>query len=627
MVIYARLLSWQKRYDPLIPLVVGALPQTTKKRVPMRKPYFFIAILTGTLGLGYAGYQFLHYKHHDPRVLSPHEVDESITYSNILPVDYVGPATCAECHPTQHTRWKTHPHAVMNQMASPLSIKGDFSDVEITLPGGKARFYTDTSGRYFMTVNKDGQKHRQYVVTRTVGSRYMQFYIGRQLYGPESEDDPIYREHMLPFSYWFKMKRWYPRQYFDPDGDEVLHEGIPQIEAIHKRPDVRLYTAVCMNCHNTYPYAYKIFNHNFVGFPDATMRAAVEPLSEVLSKDIEVKPTAESFSNMVYRMDPEKHLVTMGISCESCHFGGREHAIHQKKIRFLPTSKYVQVKSHDPDNPLTAERKNPITVMGICIQCHSGNGKRYPNGAGKGNSREGLDFRLGFCTSELRCVDCHDPHRPSEGPSGGPTKLSHLALCVKCHDQYADQKAALAHSKHSLDSGVNCMDCHMPRYTQGLDDLIRTHRITNPVEVSMVSEGSANACNLCHLDKSLRWTLKELEKGWGTRIEPQSNWKNYSQLDEPVGDYWLNGEDNHLRLVATQCYARSPLGKKKLPDLIRCLNDSEPINRVFHSCAVQKLCGREPHSPLGVNITASPVQREQQIEALLTKMGLLKSGE
>jgi len=45
----------------------------------------------------------------------------------------------------------------------------------------------------------------------------------------------------------------------------------------------------------------------------------------------------------------------------------------------------------------------------------------------------------------------------------------------------------------------------MPRYTQGIEDLVRTHRISRPVEESMVARDSANACNLCHLDKPLSW--------------------------------------------------------------------------------------------------------------------------
>jgi hypothetical protein len=587
----------------------------------MRTPFLYLAIVTAVLGVGWSAYLLLRPRTPDPRILPPDEIDFAETYSNILPADYVGPNTCKECHPSQHSRWQRHPHSKMNRMASSATIQGDFANVRVSFPGADVRFTTDEHGKYYMTVLRDNRLHRRYLVTRTVGSRFMQFYIGKQVEGPEADDDPIQNEHMLPFAYWFKLKRWLPRQYFDPDGDEPLCHGVPQLEAIHRRPDVRPYNAVCMNCHNTFPYAFRMFNKDFVGFPDATVAGALEPLSNALAKTVPVQPTLESFESLNGRLDPEKHLVTLGISCESCHFGGREHAKHQKEIRFLPTSKFIRVKDHDPDKHMTPDRYNPVTVLGICVQCHSGNGRTYPNGAGKGNSREGLDFHAGFCTTKLRCVNCHEPHTPSAQPSGGPTSARHLALCVKCHDQYAEPKKALAHARHPVGARVDCMDCHMPRYTQGLDQLIRSHRISHPVEEVMVKEGSANACNVCHLDKSMRWTLDELNNGWGKKIEPQEDWAVYSRLDEPVGRLWLQGTDNHLRLIAAQCYARSPLGKKMLPELLRALNDPEPLNRVFTQCAVQRVRGQKPHELLAVDITDTPANRQAQIEALIKKMG------
>ncbi len=556
----------------------------------------------------------------DDRLLPPDEVDHSITYSNILPDDYVGPLTCKECHPTQYSRWKRHPHHNMNRLATATTVMGDFSDVKLKLPTGTARFYNDGSGRFFMSIKKDGELFRRYVVTRTVGSRYMQFYIGRQLYGPDSEGEKIYGEHMLPFSYWLKLKRWLPRLYFDADGDEVLKCGVPEVEAVNTEPDVRPYNKVCMNCHNTFAYSYKMFHGNFRGFHDGIVRASIEPLVPILAKHVDVEPTPKSFETIRMRLDPEKHLVTMGISCESCHFGGREHAINRKKIRFLPTNKYVDIWERYYNKPYTSERTNPTTIIGICTQCHCGSGNILPNGAGENNSREALDFRAGFCTSEMSCVQCHDPHTASDRPSGSPTLKKHFQVCSTCHEKFSDSKTVLAHSKHPAGSKVNCLDCHMPRYSQGLDSLVRTHRISHPVEKEMVAAGNANACNLCHLDKSMRWTLTELKKGWGTDIRPNKKWESYSFLDQPAGEYWLKHENNHLRLVATQSYERSPLGKEMLPEIIRAMNDSEPLNRVFHGTTVQRLRGLQPHDPWEVDITAPPEERLRQIEALIRKL-------
>lgn len=63
-------------------------------------------------------------------------------------------------------------------------------------------------------------------------------------------------------------------------------------------------------------------------------------------------------------------------------------------------------------------------------------------------------------------------------------------------------------------------------------------------------------------------------------------------LDQPLGDLWLHSEEQSLRVFATQSFARPPLGKERLPDLLRSLNDPEPINRVFALKAVQRVTGQ-----------------------------------
>ncbi len=83
-----------------------------------------------------------------------------------------------------------------------------------------------------------------------------------------------------------------------------------------------------------------------------------------------------------------------------------------------------------------------------------------------------------------------------------------------------------------------------------------------------------------------------------------------------MGDVWLRGEDAAMRLVAAQSYARSPLGRAKLPDLLRALNDPEPVNRVFAARAVGQVRGR-PLDPPEFDVTAPPAERLRRIDRLL----------
>jgi hypothetical protein len=50
----------------------------------------------------------------------------------------------------------------------------------------------------------------------------------------------------------------------------------------------------------------------------------------------------------------------------------------------------------------------------------------------------------------------------------------------------------------------------MPYTTHGLLRAMRSHRIDSPSAVVSASTGRPNACNLCHLDKSLAWTANFL---------------------------------------------------------------------------------------------------------------------
>src|SRR5581483_7014261 len=130
--------------------------------------------------------------------------------ATINPQDYVGPARCTECHKEKFAAWEGHPHRRMNQDATPASVKGDFSGVTIAYSSGTATFATEPEG-YTMTLRRDDAVLRRYVVTRVVGSRFMQFYIGRQVAGPDPADSKLAtEEHKLSFGYWFKRKQWLP---------------------------------------------------------------------------------------------------------------------------------------------------------------------------------------------------------------------------------------------------------------------------------------------------------------------------------------------------------------------------------------------------------------------------------
>jgi len=49
---------------------------------------------------------------------------------------------------------------------------------------------------------------------------------------------------------------------------------------------------------------------------------------------------------------------------------------------------------------------------------------------------------------------------------------------------------------------------------------MRSHQISSPSVATTLSTGRPNACNLCHLDKTLKWTSDYLAKWYGIEAPP-----------------------------------------------------------------------------------------------------------
>jgi hypothetical protein len=56
----------------------------------------------------------------------------------------------------------------------------------------------------------------------------------------------------------------------------------------------------------------------------------------------------------------------------------------------------------------------------------------------------------------------------------------------------------------------------MPYTTYGLLRALRSHQVSSPSVAASVATGRPNACNLCHLDKTLAWTSESLRQWYGT---------------------------------------------------------------------------------------------------------------
>ncbi len=497
-----------------------------------------------------------------------------IEASNIARADYVGPRVCGDCHADEYARWSQSLHRLMNARAEdPGAIVGDFDNAVVHYAGGEVHFTHDGEG-YIVAVRKAGHDVR-YRVTRTIGRRGLQEYVGIEA----GHTDEV----RLPFGWWPRRGGWYPQPYFDPWlGDEASFDAYAPV----REP----WAERCPWCHSTYPFEQRI-----------ERAQGPQGVGHGLEQLFAGRPGS--------RMLALDEQVTTGISCESCHLGGRMHAAGGA-IHFVPQGATPREAGGVPSEPFADERRDAAVVNAVCAQCHSGPSPRLADHTALRNSSEALDLGASPCTG-IKCTDCHDPHRAESDVT-----TRSIAACTRCHAALADPAAARAHAGNGHET-TSCLDCHMPRMVMGIDRFVRTHRISSPTDRAVLADAGPNACNLCHLDRSIAWTTDELARGWEVALSPEGWTRAYRDLDAPVGEVWLASSQPTYRLIAAHAYARSPGARAALPRLLDGLADPLAYVRSWTVFAIEDVLGR---TLTELDPRADVATRTRELAALRAKL-------
>jgi predicted CXXCH cytochrome family protein len=559
-----------------------------------------------------------------------------VVASNVERRDYAGSAACALCHSEIYDRWSASP---MRRMTRPGS-----ADVRAPFDGSVFHFKGDQvtveehEGRRYMRVESQAAGGQLFRVTRVVGGRHREDFVGVEVGGTEAGSpvlgDPS-AEPVLPISYLIFARQWRYKGY------SVMVKERPHLGK-HGVP----WRQTCIFCHNTAPYLSTVYDDLLDGGrpyqgsvsdrllprdrlwkvqsadPSLLGRALADELAYLkvpppragadtagLLRDV-VRATWERFG--------EEQLVEVGIGCEACHNGAREHALDPvRRPSFEPRSSYLRLVS-----PRAASRAEQINHT--CARCHTVLFSRYPytwegglrasHGQAPGgssiNSGEARDFLLGGCTSALRCTACHDPH--TEDRREDLDRLGTVAgnhVCTGCHGAYAERGALAAHTHHAPEGdGSACLGCHMPRKNAGLAyRLTRYHRIGSPTDRARVEKDRPLECALCHADKPVADLAATMERWWNKRYDRAALHALYGdELGVSPLVAALQGKPHE------QLTAAAVLGERGRPPdaplLVPLLSSDYPLVRYWAREAVERLLGRP--LPVDLDGEAGSIDRE-----------------
>jgi predicted CXXCH cytochrome family protein len=332
----------------------------------------------------------------------------------------------------------------------------------------------------------------------------------------------------------------------------------------------------------------------------------------------------------------EASVAELGISCENCHGPGAAHVAFHKN----PISRYRARLSKQPvGNIVLPTRLDKQRESGLCGNCHADTlvkekpkherpfrpGDRledfvhvlqwhdppYPPWLKKALSEDKAVLSSAFWNDgtmriagrdynallespchtqgDMRCSSCHQMHGSHNDDQLKPGARS-AKPCVQCHESIAANISA--HSHHPADSsGSNCLNCHMPYTTYGLLKAIRSHRVDSPTAKMSAEKGRPNACNLCHLDKSLASVADTLSSWYG---QPRLPDKDREAL--PASVAWLIRGDGVQRAIAAWHFGWQPAQQASgrwwlAPFLARVLDDQYAAVRYLAGHSLQRLPG------------------------------------
>ena len=379
--------------------------------------------------------------------------------------EFVGGRRCIECHQTEAKLWQGSHHDLAMDVATPITVLGDFNDATIEHFGITSRMYRD-GNRYMVTTEGTDGKLASFEVKYVLGVEPLQQYMVEFNRPADMPADEISRLQVLRISWDTKRQKWFYLS--PPDVDEKLAPD----DQLHWTGIGQNWNHMCADCHSTN-----------------------------LQKNYDL--TTDTYHTTFSEMD---------VSCEACHGPGSVHVQ-------LATAKSLFWDRKRGYGLAKLKTFSSQPQLHTCAPCHSRRSVIAPQFHGGDHYYDHYAVELlapetYYCDGQaldevyvfgsflqsrmyqegVRCTDCHNPHTTK-------VKFNDNRLCTSCHAHDPAKYDTPAHHRHNVGSpGSLCVECHMPESPFMDVDLRRDHSMQIPRPEVSIQFGTPNACTGCHLE-------------------------------------------------------------------------------------------------------------------------------
>ncbi|HEV2985424.1 MAG TPA: multiheme c-type cytochrome [Vicinamibacterales bacterium] len=489
----------------------------------MSRAVLIVAVLGIAAGMGLAAVSF-----NAPSVSERQITNRPIQVDND---GYVSSRTCQACHPSQYETWRSSYHRTMTQVATPETVRPDFDGQRVNAVHGRPmllqhigrELWAEFDDPEWEGAGTPARINRQVVMT--TGSHHQQVFWyrtdrGRQL-------------GQLPGTYIIAERRWVPRRMV------FLYQPLEWPPSA-----TGTWNSICIDCHTTHGKS-GVGETTALSGPDTTVAEfgiACEACHGPSSRHVHANqsPARRYWLHLTGQRDSTTVQPAMLDTKASSQVCGQCHGVwlythstsgpstNYAGLPYRPGDEIlntrVLVRPADPASPALTKRVAEYPGYLEALFWSDGmirvSGREY-----NGLVDSPCFVKATEPQNRLSCFSCHTMHEAPGDPRSNAewaathqvsVKMGGNEACLQCHPRFRTNLAA--HTRHQEGSpGSSCYNCHMPYTTYGLLKGVRSNQISSPTVSASVQTGRPNACNLCHLDKSLGWTSNSLEKWYGTK--------------------------------------------------------------------------------------------------------------